>query len=1062
MTKTNNYPKFISDKPLGKDLLAGESHDKIAKSITQFISENSDRNLIGIDGSWGSGKSNVIEILQNKYLKSTHNIFIFDAWGHQEDQQRRAILEELTKFLIPSLPEKTKWTLLNGDIKEGNWKERLTYLLSRKKNTYQQTTPRLSKGLIISLLVTILTPITKTIADSIDTCPIYSFIITAMPLLLGILASLYFVLWTKNKTKWSEFINIYKDNEQTKDISEIISDNEPNVSEFREWIKSISESISLGENPKKLIIVFDNMDRLPTDKVQALWSSIHTFFAECNYKNIWVIIPFDRTHIKDAFKADEEKTNHFINKTFTAIYRIPPPILTDWHKLFKLKFEEAFGQTEETEFHIVKSIFDLTQKNITPRNIISFINSIVSEKKLEDCTVKLRYIAVFTAFRKEILERPVDEILKPSFINNINYLFKGDNEFSDNIAALVYNLPIESARQITLTIDLKNTLKEKKFDRINEYASQKHFIEMLEKVINQEELDIENSILTIGAIESNIISQLDSQKLLIIWDTLCGIQQSSSINEQIFSDSQKLLLKNISPDRKISYIKYLTTELSKFKDFSGPNYYKSLTDIDTFIKANKFEIDIYSVINPVEQAPAIYLDYIKTSKDAYKTCKLTCNENELMAFLIEKTPNALSDSDYIKYVTVDFNFSTVILKIEDTITNNEVTLENLNELFSFYKTINDKRPLKFIDDAQLYTLINSAESNSKTFYELISMRLAKGSLFVAAYNKGICLNILTQVEPSFVREIAKRIECYKDIDDLLIDVLKWQQPLLIAVIKEIIENHKDFDSRALIVNVLPHYNSIITLLGINHDNINAFLNNWIEEIEESVNKENIRDVIPDIIFFENAITVENPLTIYTINTFKQHLQIVSVNDWKLSLIDDSSYYLRITYVLVEAGRLSNLPENLITAYKDILENISKGIQPIYESKYLPKIIQLIEPRIIAETVSNIRDHFILTVDITPNLFNFFSRMLIELGKLHERADQVTRRILTPVINDDTCLKTIIENSDFFADIVNNAGDYAVNFRDAIRLKVQSGSTIEQLSEFANKVKVVFETNNDDV
>ena len=60
---------------------------------------------------------------------------------------------------------------------------------------------------------------------------------------------------------------------------EIFSDLEPSVKEFKEWIKSISE----GLTKKDLVIVYDNMDRLPPEKVKEIWSSIHTFFAEEEY-----------------------------------------------------------------------------------------------------------------------------------------------------------------------------------------------------------------------------------------------------------------------------------------------------------------------------------------------------------------------------------------------------------------------------------------------------------------------------------------------------------------------------------------------------------------------------------------------------------------------------------------------------------------------------------------------------------------------------------------------------------------------------------------------------------
>ena len=113
----------------------------------------------------------------------------------------------------------------------------------------------------------------------------------------------------------------------------------PFIHQDYELMKEISDDL---EN-NKLVLVFDNMDRLPKAKVQELWSSIHTFFAETKYDNIRVIVPFDREHIKSAFKTEDVQTGNmcfgddFINKTFNVVYRVSPPILSDWKKYFRLK-----------------------------------------------------------------------------------------------------------------------------------------------------------------------------------------------------------------------------------------------------------------------------------------------------------------------------------------------------------------------------------------------------------------------------------------------------------------------------------------------------------------------------------------------------------------------------------------------------------------------------------------------------------------------------------------------------------------------------------------------------
>ena len=94
-----NYPKFLSNQAIGEDLFLGHSQEKTADVIINDI-KNSEFGIIGIDGSWGSGKSNLVKIIEKKLSADKYNFFIYDVWGHQEDNQRIAILDELTSFLI--------------------------------------------------------------------------------------------------------------------------------------------------------------------------------------------------------------------------------------------------------------------------------------------------------------------------------------------------------------------------------------------------------------------------------------------------------------------------------------------------------------------------------------------------------------------------------------------------------------------------------------------------------------------------------------------------------------------------------------------------------------------------------------------------------------------------------------------------------------------------------------------------------------------------------------------------------------------------------------------------
>ena len=65
---------FLSNRPYGKALLDGKSQDYVAQAIKKHIEEvdlemdtqNSLPRIIGVEGSWGSGKSNMLLQLQDK------------------------------------------------------------------------------------------------------------------------------------------------------------------------------------------------------------------------------------------------------------------------------------------------------------------------------------------------------------------------------------------------------------------------------------------------------------------------------------------------------------------------------------------------------------------------------------------------------------------------------------------------------------------------------------------------------------------------------------------------------------------------------------------------------------------------------------------------------------------------------------------------------------------------------------------------------------------------------------------------------------------------------------
>lgn len=66
------YPRFIQNKPCGIDKFDGGSQERLAKTIARHFCQNDSLDeectlprIIGIEGIWGSGKSNVVKMLEH-------------------------------------------------------------------------------------------------------------------------------------------------------------------------------------------------------------------------------------------------------------------------------------------------------------------------------------------------------------------------------------------------------------------------------------------------------------------------------------------------------------------------------------------------------------------------------------------------------------------------------------------------------------------------------------------------------------------------------------------------------------------------------------------------------------------------------------------------------------------------------------------------------------------------------------------------------------------------------------------------------------------------------------
>lgn len=1070
----NKYPRFIQTKPNGSDKYEGGSQKRLADAIAKHIintDANKDKNaclarIIGLEGVWGSGKSNVIKRLEAETeLKPNYYFFEYDAWGHQEDLQRRSLLEILTSKLIEDkiLVGNTTLKIKGGGSKEVSWPEKLKYLLARKTETITEKYPRISSGMAAAALVAILTPVFVFIAYATKPqqttwwSSLISIVISMLPILVAI-----FVWYRESKKdekykKLDYLLAIYNDKVENDICYETLSEDEPTVVEFKAWMQDISNFI--GENGQnKLVLVFDNMDRLPADKVKQLWSSIHTFFSDGGFENIWVIIPFDEKHLACAFDGDDETKNkkltkHFISKTFPIVYRVAPPVNTDHSKIFNDLYTEAFGNTQSESQEIINRIYRLVNPDSNIREIISFINQLVALKSIWEDEIDIKWMAIFALKKDAILEQPTTKILSGDYLGDISKVFSNNDTVQNNIAALVYGIDIEHAKQIPLTKYLEGCLNlEDGFD-INMHSEHKQFFIILDQVVRR--IDKANADKMIACL-SKLDTDNENNKLVKIWSYLAEINKNKLLEKQELTESYKILIQNISKTEKEAVVNEVCSKLIRFKEFSGSSYYSSLKNLEDFL--TKHELGNITIpVSDKQVSAEIFVDYVSEAKVDYGRFKLKTNSDKLDSYFTDLLPEKLSNIDVIQTLQEDteYSFSKLLKGIESVIGNKEVTETNLESILAVYKILSPTRKLaKQIDISQATVLFSnfSTKSSQKEppacYYDLIAMMIAVGT------------NVNIPINDKVISEVAGCIECYSSYGDLLTTCISVNIPLLNSVLKYMTQ--KQIGTSLSIEKILPEFNNIITRIGVSNAELLTNLSIWHTDAPESIHKDNIQTIIPSPTFFEHSVATKTKLTDYLNKTIVEALAEVDTNTlYKARTSFDSDYWYIVMSFLISTEFMKPLSNNINELGKLILKDVASGTQALPIDEPLKSVVEKLKPGTTKATIKDIKNGFCNnTIQITAEKFCFFHEWFEQEGDFKtELSGSIARTILKPLISNETCLKIILNKSNFYSEVINNAGDEASDLKAVIE-KMLKEDTDTQLIAFAEKIGIKQEKPSD--
>ena len=565
---------------------------------------------------------------------------------------------------------------------------------------------------------------------------------------------------------------------------------------------------------------------------------------------------------------------------------------------------------------------------------------------------------------------------------------------------------------------------------------------MKETIQNTDSAKTDEIIKCLLTLVTNSFSDSDKNTITALWDSLAKRKESQELSEQKFDDSYKSLLLNITD--KQGLVKRLCQQLQKFGDnnltiiFSGTHYYNALKDLQDSLSKKNIDINITDYLEDIEKEPQIFVEYVQAAKEDYKTFKLSTDNDKLNDFL-ECDDHTIQYFPILKYLKDDprYKFDTLKQKIESFIPSSGLTAENFKPIFDAYKLISSDKPLeKQLSKNQITEIWNSLSTKVGTneYLEIVAILLANN------------MNANRELSEQEIEDIAKQIDYYGNYGDLL---MNSNNENLNRVLKYMTEHQLGY--QLSLEKVLPQFFNIKNKINVSESILLAQLNRWSKDMNK-ITKNNIHNIIPTDLFRYSKKTI-NELTNHINKTAIEALAAIDENTLYLRLSEPNQFWYEVADNLIDTDFCKSLPDNLFNVGIRCLNEIaSQGIIPT-DKDIKAKIINKLDKRKTASTIEEIRDSFCNSQsDITPQKFQYLEIWLRQQGKLNNRAGEVIHRIIDPIINDENCLRLLVDNSDFYAKIINTAGDDASATKQIIRQKVNT-SEDAKLIAFAEKIGI---------
>lgn len=1056
MQDTTKYPHFIPDKPTGKDCFDGHSQERLAHSVCDYArridaqptgegeADTLMPRIIGLEGGWGSGKSNVVRMIESELTNEGYYTFTYDAWGHQEDLQRRSILETMTSYLIDKqvLQGKVKIRMRNGKVNDDTWKNQLSLLLSNKTTTIKHSMPHLTGAAVCGICLvasfTVLTVISGILLDKVTCFPLWvAILMDLLPILVGIGITFYFRYKDSN---WDRTLKLISQRDDNTIDEEYTSSEEPSVTEFKNWMKAISDYLGSDRKRKyrKLIIVFDNMDRLPSDKVMQLWSSMYTFFAGGDFENIWAVIPFDYTHLCQAIygnkennnieKKDTERIKQFISKTFPITYHVPLPVITDYRKLFSTYFDEAFGINVHDKEHICQVYMHLNDQP-NPRTVIRFVNELVAMRlQWSGAKYRLQNQALYI-LKKDFLfyqgENLETQLLSDGLFNKVKPFFPDRDKVRTELCQYAYGLTDEQlASELPLRNELKRLIGEGK--TLKEYVTRPNFLTVFEKVMaDTDQAILSNAVMSMASLDDAVLTPEAKDRIQSKWDSLANLKADSIYDCHKYEDILTVLINHAKPVRIIQMSRSYVSAMQRVKVTDGANYFHALHKLQQALNNARVDYDDKDWYQPVMCEAEQFVQYVCEAKENYVHYGLSTDAKSLNVFLFNgATSGNIQVATVVDYIKDDTEYDLSDLKknlatciTKDNIKDNISVAAYINRVLTEGDSILKVR----FKTETVSSYLNGdqapwADNMPVGLEDVMAMSLADG-------------NDINDVDDAMIPRICGCMERYMNYTD----VLKYTgkdgsvfRKLNIFCIEHQKGNRLDVKYAA------RHLLELQTDLGLDINKLLKQFNRWSpidwgELNSESDYVKEVRDYVHQPFFcafrdnpgnFSDSIIKLGVKSLSLQNSGFLAKQQVQQNYRKTTVLNIDDYWKNFVETYLGTDYMPKADELLTNEARTILQWLY-DYNEVKDSSLLDKILQHPNEATLRGYLHTLMNEHFSKNDINREKFLYFGKLLPMLGADMDAntARGLITHFIQPIYKDSDCTAIINVHKDFYISVM---------------------------------------------